>query len=166
VKAGVEVVPDCAIDNLVSETNGISASLATHTPLLLFPLDRILQGIDLGRKHLNGMLGLAHLPTKQTFLICPLEFLGSIGYYLVLGTGSNDSLGRDRDRGQKVGNVGALGADEAKGFKVAPGNAYGAVVDNAAVGKDEHLVELVVNGVACLIHGGHDGPPILIGLGA
>lgn len=148
---GVVDVPLSAVDNLLSQTSSVNTPLTNPpTPLPLLPLNSHLQILNLIIHILRALHQPRHNLTNLTPLIHSLKLLSS-GRYTTFKAGCNLSLRHYGDRCEKVGDVGAAGADEAHFFKVGLGGCAETVVDYATFGEDEDFVKGVEDAVAGLV---------------
>ena len=159
-------VPLGAVDDLLSKTSSVNTPLTNPpTPLPLLPLNSHLQILNLIIHILRPLHQPRHKLTNLTPLVHSLKLLGR-GGNATFKAGGNLSLRLDGDRGEKVGDVGAPGADETHFFKVGLGGCAEAVVDYAAFGEDEDFVKGVEDAVAGLVGCQDHGFAVSVGVTA
>lgn len=88
--------------------------------------------------------------------------LGSSVGDLCLESSPHPALGMHRDRGEKVGDVGAAGAFEAHVLEVGACALSWTVVDLTPLCQHKDFVEMVVDAVASLVECGNDGLLVLV----
>lgn len=108
---------------------------------------------------------MGHLGADITALVGLLEVGSRLGNTALVALGNN-ALCLDRHGREEVGNVGALGADEAKLLKVGPGVGARTVVCDTTVSEDKDLVELVKDAVSGLIRGQDNRLALVVGVAA